>query len=109
MRFLRSLCFGLLVLTATAGYADDTLLCVQGKSFVPEHEFVQTRQLRFTADGPPLGDLLPLLAGRGVREKLWPETRCRSGAGDAFRRCTLRQRTDGRTDASLHRRRPRCL
>ncbi|MEF8704680.1 MAG: alpha/beta hydrolase [Candidatus Accumulibacter sp. UW26] len=73
MRFLRSLCFGLLVLTATAGYADDTLLCVQGKSFVPEHEFVQTRQLRFTADGPPLGDLLPLLAGRGVREKLWPE------------------------------------
>ncbi len=73
MRLLRSLCFGLLVLTATAGHADETLLCVQGKSFVPGHEFVQTRQLRSTADGPPLGDLLPLLVSRGVREKLWSE------------------------------------
>ena len=73
MRFPLSLCLGLLLLTPVAGRSDEALLCVQGKSFVPGHEFVETRQLRFTADGPPPGDLLRLLVSRGVREKLWPE------------------------------------
>ena len=53
--------------------ASESLLCIRGKSFEPGREFLQTRQLKFHADGPPLGDLMPLMASRAVREKLWPE------------------------------------
>jgi esterase/lipase superfamily enzyme len=60
------------LLAPAAALADETLLCVRGKSFEPGREFLQTRQLKFRADGPPLGDLLLLVAGRAVREKLWP-------------------------------------
>ncbi|MCV2350806.1 alpha/beta hydrolase [Paucibacter sp. Y2R2-4] len=53
--------------------AQVTLMCVRGKSFERDREFLQTRQLKFSADGPPLGDLLQVVASRAVREKLWPE------------------------------------
>ena len=55
-----------------AAAVDNILLCIRGKSFEPGREFLQTRQLKFNADGPLLGDLLLLMASRAVREKLWP-------------------------------------
>lgn len=61
------------LLGPAAAVADEALLCIRGKSFEPSREFLQTRQLKFRADGPPLGDLMSLLASRAVREKLWPE------------------------------------
>ncbi|MEO4016739.1 alpha/beta hydrolase [Pseudomonas rossensis] len=56
-----------------AAATDNILLCIRGKSFEPGREFLQTRQLKFHSDGPDLGDLLPLMASRAAREKLWPE------------------------------------
>lgn len=67
-------------LAALAGWAlvgmaqaQDVLLCFRGKSFEPGREFLQTRQLQLHIDGPAAGDLLPLLAVRGVQQKLWPQ------------------------------------
>ena len=57
---------------SAAAAADNILLCIRGKSFEPGREFLQTRQLKFHADGPGLGDLVPLMASRAAREKLWP-------------------------------------
>ncbi|WP_300454435.1 alpha/beta hydrolase [Accumulibacter sp.] len=73
MRFLSVVSVALLLLAPVPARCDEIRLCVQGKSFVPGREFVQTRQMRFTTDGPPLGDLVPLVASRSMREKLWPD------------------------------------
>jgi esterase/lipase superfamily enzyme len=48
-------------------------MCVQGKSFEPGREFLQTRRLKFRSDGPPLGELLNLVVSHTVRERLWPQ------------------------------------
>jgi len=61
------------LLSPAAAVADEYLLCVRGKSFERGREFLQTRQLKLQANGPPLDDLLPLVASRAMREKLWPE------------------------------------
>ena len=50
----------------------DVRLCIRGESFESGKEFLQTRQLRLTLDGPPAGDLLLSLAGKAVRDKIWP-------------------------------------
>jgi len=56
-----------------AAHAEEAHLCIRGKSFEPGREFLQTRQLMLKIEGPAAGDLLLTLAGRAVREKLWPE------------------------------------
>lgn len=61
------------VLGSTPAFADQAILCIRGKSFEPNREFLQTRQLKLNAVGPPLGDLLFPMASRAVREKIWPE------------------------------------
>lgn len=76
MRFCFVFVSGLIsfcVFSSTSVLAEESLLCVRGKSFEPDREFLQTRRLTFRADGPPLGDLLPMMASRAVREKLWPD------------------------------------
>lgn len=69
MRYLVALA----LLLPAASFADDVLLCIQGKSFEPGREFLQTRQLKFRSEGPPLGELLNVLVSRAVRERLWPQ------------------------------------
>ena len=65
----------LLLLMPAVASAEEYLLCLRGKSFQPNREFLQTRQLKVLAEGPPLGDLLPVIASRAVQKKLWPELR----------------------------------
>lgn len=74
IRFIFAACAAMLCLLGSAPtQANELVLCIQGKSFEAKREFLQTRQLKFRADGPPLGDLLLPMARRAVREKLWPE------------------------------------
>jgi esterase/lipase superfamily enzyme len=61
------------ILLSVSAAAEETMLCIRGQSFEPGRELLQTRQLKFRADGSPLGDLLLPLAKRSVREKIWPE------------------------------------
>lgn len=56
-----------------AAHADELRLCIRGKSFEPGREFLQTRQLKLQTVGPAADDVLLALAGRAVREKIWPE------------------------------------
>lgn len=60
------------VLTPTSALADETVLCIRGKSFESGREFLQTRQLKLQVVGPPLSDQLIQVASRAAREKLWP-------------------------------------
>lgn len=65
-------CISSVALVASA-QAEEVHLCIRGKSFEPGREFLQTRQLNLKLAGPAAGDLLLTIAGRAVREKLWPE------------------------------------
>lgn len=66
--YLLAAALTLLATTATA-----ETLCIQGRSFEPGREFMQTRRLQLDIEGPDPGEFKRLLAARGVREKLWPE------------------------------------
>lgn len=66
-------CASFITLAASGALADERQLCIRGKSFEQGREFLQTRQLRVEMDGPPADDLLLMLVGRAVRERLWPD------------------------------------
>uniref|UniRef100_UPI001C452783 alpha/beta hydrolase n=1 Tax=Variovorax sp. dw_308 TaxID=2721546 RepID=UPI001C452783 len=70
--FIGGLVTSLCLQSAGFAQAETFQLCIRGASFDPGREFLQTRQLKLQVDGPPPGDMLLSLAGRAVRQKLWP-------------------------------------
>ena len=71
---LRTICATLLLAAETGVVrAEDSLLCIRGKSFASGREFLQTRQLKLHIAGAAPAELVPVLAANAVREKLWPE------------------------------------
>ena len=61
-----------LISVSASVMADDVRLCIRGESFEAGKEFLQTRQLKLTLNGPPAGEMLLSIASRAVREKIWP-------------------------------------